>query len=72
MTKYRVQECRDGKNVGPSQVIYANTDMEAAKAVAHGSELRRKGKLGELRVRVWTTTNPATEIAFYADLPHSS
>lgn len=70
MTKFIVQECVDGRNVGPSQTIYANSDIEAARVVVSGCELRRKGKLGELRVRVRAVSNP--EVCFYADTPHSS
>jgi hypothetical protein len=70
MTKYRVQGCEEGKNVGASEIVYANTDLEAAQSVAFGVELRRKGKLGELRARVWTTVDPVTETAFHADVPH--
>jgi hypothetical protein len=72
MTKFIVQECNQGRNVGPSQTIYANSDIEAARAVVHGCDLRRKGKLGELRVRVRAASARGEEICFYSDPPHSN
>jgi hypothetical protein len=72
MTKFIVQECQEGRNVGSSEVVYANSDLEAAKTVATGCDLRRKGKLGGLRVKVRVAANPGTEALFYADPPHSN
>jgi hypothetical protein len=71
MTKYQVQECNAGKNVGAWVVVYANDALSAAEKVAIGTELRDRGKLGEIRVRVRTTALPITETAFYADVPHA-
>lgn len=66
MNKYLVQECNMGKAVGGWQEIYANSDTEAAQKVVRG-DLRRVGKLGELRVRVRLANDPKTETDFYAD-----
>lgn len=66
MTKYHVQECRMGKGVGGWQEIFANSDEEAANKVVSG-QLRRSGKLGELRVRVRLADNPKQEADFYTD-----
>ncbi len=66
MTKYLVQECNMGKAVGGWQEIFANSELEAAQKVVSG-ELRRAGKLGELRVRVRVASDTKTETDFYAD-----
>jgi hypothetical protein len=72
MTKFIVQECQEGRNVGVLEVVYANSDLEAARATAIGCDLRRAGKLGELRVKVRVAAHPAMETLFYCDLPHST
>ena len=56
MTKFAVQECKEGRNVGQSQTIFANSEFEAAKAIVVGYDLRQEGKLGELRARVRPTS----------------
>jgi hypothetical protein len=66
MTKYHVQECKMGKAVGGWMEVFANNDAEAAEKVV-GPDLRRTGKLGELRARVRLASNPKNEIDFYAD-----
>jgi len=66
MTKYHVQECRMGKAVGGWMEVYANSDLEAAEKIV-GPNLRRAGKLGELRARVRAASNPKNETDFYAD-----
>ncbi|SRR5713226_5297718 len=70
MTRFIVQECDQGRNIGPNETIYANSDIEAAQAVVYGCNLRRKGKLGELRVRVREADGRRDEVCFYADPPH--
>ncbi len=65
MHKYHVQECEGGKAIGDWQEIYANGDQEAAEKVA-GPNLRRVGKLGELRARVRPVGNLKNETAFYS------
>jgi hypothetical protein len=70
MTKYQVQECDAGKNVGAWVMVYANDALSAAQKVTIGAELRNRGKLGEMRARVRTTVPPIKETAFYADVPH--
>jgi hypothetical protein len=72
MTKFIVQKCHEGKNIGPSEIVYSNSHLKAAKTVAPGDNLRHAGKLGELRVRVRAVDKPATEVCFYSDLPHSN
>jgi len=66
MTKYHVQECKMGRAVGDWIEVYANSDLEAAKKMVC-PDLRRSGKLGELRARVRAAGNPQNEIDFYAD-----
>jgi hypothetical protein len=66
MTKYHVQECKMGKAVGGWHEIYANSEQDAARKVVRGN-LRPKGKLGELRVRVRLASDPKQEADFYAD-----
>jgi hypothetical protein len=70
MTKYQVQECDAGRNVGTWVVVHARDALSAAQKVAIGAELRDRGKLGEMRARVRTTVPPIKETAFYADVPH--
>ena len=65
MHKYHVQEYRDGKAVGDWQVIYANSDQEAAEKVV-GRNIRCVGKLGELRARVRPVGDLKNETAFYS------
>src|SRR5947209_5000532 len=60
MTKYHVQECKGGVAVHDWEEIYANNDQEAAEKVA-GPNLRRAGKLGELRARVRPVGNLKNE-----------
>jgi hypothetical protein len=67
MTKYYVQECKLGKAAGDWIAVYANSDLEAAQKIVVGLNLRRVGKLGELRARVRAASNPENEIDFYAD-----
>ena len=72
MTKFVEQECHEGRNVGAPKAVDANSDLEAAKTVAPGCDLRRKGKLRELRVKVRVEAQPARETLFYSDPPHSN
>lgn len=67
MTKFNVQECKEGRNVGQSQTIFANSELEAAKAVVVGCDLRQEGKLGELRARVRAKSAESREVCCYAD-----
>lgn len=69
MSKFFVQECCEGKNVRMPEVVYANSDLEAARTVVPRDNLRHAGKLGELRVRVRDVNRPATDVCFYSD-PH--
>jgi hypothetical protein len=66
MTKYHVQECKMGKAVGGWVEVCANSDLEAAEKIV-GPNLRRAGKLGELRARVRAVGNLKKQIDFYAD-----
>jgi hypothetical protein len=66
MTLYHVQECKSGKAVRDWMEVYANSDQEAAKKLV-GPNLRRIGKLGELRARVRLASDLKNEIAFYSD-----
>jgi len=66
MTKYHVQECNMGKAVGGWVDVYAKSDVEAAQKIV-GPNLRRTGKLGELRARVRNASDPKKESDFYAD-----
>lgn len=70
MTKYQVQECDAGRNVGPWVMVYADDTLSAAQKCAVGAKLRVRGKLGEMRARVRTTVPPIKETTFYADVPH--
>jgi hypothetical protein len=73
MTKFLVQKCDQGADVGPRQMIYANSDIDAAHSVVPSDDLRRLGKLGELRVRVRAAEAPPNqEIYFFSDSPHSN
>jgi hypothetical protein len=65
MNQYHVQECKGGKVIADWQEIYADNDQEAAEKVA-GPNLRRAGKLGELRARVRSVGNLKNETAFYS------
>lgn len=66
MTLYHVQECKSGKAVRDWIEVYANSDQEAAKKLV-GPNLRRVGKLGELRARVRLASDLKQETLFYSD-----
>jgi hypothetical protein len=57
MTLYHVQECKSGNAVRDWMEVYANSDQEAAKKLV-GPNLRRIGKLGELRALVRLASDP--------------
>jgi hypothetical protein len=65
MSKYHVQECNSGKVVGGWIEVYANSDQEAAEKLV-GRDIRRVGKLGELRARVRSASNLQKETDFYS------
>jgi hypothetical protein len=65
MTKFLVQKCDQGVDVGPRQTIYANSDIDAALNVVAGDDLRRLGKLGELRVRVRAAEAPPDQVIYF-------
>jgi hypothetical protein len=66
MTLYHVQECKSGKAVRDWMEVYANSDQEAAKKLV-GPNLRRVGKLSELRTRVRLANDLKQETLFYSD-----